>query len=148
MQRTILPFLAFAALAGCGQPVTSQPAGEAPAAPPAATTTAPAAPAQASLSPEERRAARYVGIWSEASSTCASAPWTFTADKLSTPDGVTCDVSSVSETPEGYDVAAQCAGKAAPAAANLKLRFVEAAKGVLVEGGPFPAPVGLIRCEG
>ncbi|WP_374576045.1 hypothetical protein [Phenylobacterium sp.] len=147
MPRKISLFLACAVLAGCGQPVSSSEPQKPPAAAAQPAAAAPAPPR--TLSADERKAARYVGRWSEATATCATAPWIFTADGLSAPDEVTCDFDSVAEAPGGYDVAAACASKGAPTPAKaLSLRFVEAAKGVLVEGGPFPAPVGLIHCEG
>ncbi|MET0272074.1 MAG: hypothetical protein ABW360_03705 [Phenylobacterium sp.] len=133
--RHPLTALALLVLAGCGQAAPPpQPKAPAPAAAPAVSPTPQAGDY------------RYVGRWAATEALCKDGAWVFAPGKLATAGEVSCIFNRVTPTPSGYDVAATCQAQAPPEPARLTLTFAESADAMRVEGGPFSARVGLIRC--
>ena len=119
-------------------------------APPVQTTSAePVAPAVsppgAALPPPSAEP-RYAGLWAVDAQACADPAWRFEARRLSTKGEVSCDFDAVRRTAAGYEIDATCVAQAPPQKHRLTLTFAESAKAMLVDGGPFGAPVGLIWC--
>lgn len=141
--------LATMGLTACGEPAQTPADQAAPPAPPTPMSSSVATdpPPGESLPPKSDEEPRYVGRWAAASTACGHEAWRFEAGGLHTPGEVACTFDKVTAVKGGYDVAMHCAAEAPPAASTLRLRFVEgAAKGMLVEGGPFSGAVGLIYC--
>jgi hypothetical protein len=143
MPRRALSTIFLLGLAACGRGGTPAPATpESKAAAPAGPVTARPG---ASLPPADA-AERYVGLWAADVKACADPPWRFESRRLTTKGEVSCAFDEVRRTPGGYDVAATCTAEAPPKAYTIKLRFAESAKAMLVDGGPFAEPVGLVWC--
>jgi hypothetical protein len=138
------PLMAVLMLCACGRGGAHAPAQKPPPPPdsqPSPTTVRPGA----SLPPADA-AARYVGLWAADVKACADPPWRFEPRRLTTKGEVSCAFDEVHRAPGGYDIAATCTAEAPPKAYTLKLRFAESAKAMLVDGGPFAEPVGLVWC--
>lgn len=119
-------------LCACGQSAENAPA---------------AGPAEAVPHPMPPRAEplRFVGRWAWADDRCAQDAWTFRADGLSTPGEVSCTWDDIREAQGGYDIDATCVAQAPPEAYTFQLRFSEAARAMMVSGGPM-GPVSLVSC--
>lgn len=113
-------------------------------APPAAVSTPPSQ-AGTRLPPAEVQY-RYVGNWAADAAGCTDPPWRFEARRLTTKGEVACAFDRIEKTAAGYEVAATCAAEAPPAPYMIRLSFAESARAMLVEGGPFAGPVGLVWC--
>jgi hypothetical protein len=126
---------AFAlALVACQKPApaaSDQAAAEAP--PPVAPAPAPEAPP------------RYVGRWAASADLCQTGAWNFAERRLETAGEVACEFQQVTPNEGGYDIHAVCTAEGPPKPYELKLRFAQSAKALLVEGGPFN-DMGLIWC--
>jgi hypothetical protein len=118
------------ALAACHRP-------QAPAA------EEPAGPAQAAAAPAP--APRYVGRWAASQDLCRTGAWDFAPRRLETAGEVACAFRQVVEVPGGYDIHALCTAEAPPKPYDLRLRFAQSARALLVEGGPFE-DAGLVWC--
>jgi hypothetical protein len=110
-------------------------------------SAAPAPPAQAGTAlPPADAEYRYIGNWAADAAACADPPWRFEARRLTTKGEVACAFDRVGKTPAGYEIAATCTAEAPPAPYVIRLSFAESARAMLVEGGPFSGPVGLVWC--
>jgi hypothetical protein len=147
--RAITAALLALALAACGRE-TSSPNIVKDAPPPTRTeppNAQPAATAKPGASlPPASAAYRYIGRWAADVAACPQGAWRFEERKLTTAGEVACTFDKVARTAAGYDIAATCTAEAPPAPYRLSLTFAESAKAMLVEGGPFDGPIGLIWC--
>jgi hypothetical protein len=143
MPRPAVCAILLLMLAACGRGGTQAPAA---AEPKAAPKPAPVSVRPGASLPPADAAARYVGLWAADVKACADPPWRFEARRLTTKGEVSCAFDEVRRAPGGYDVAATCTAEGPPRAYTLKLRFAESAKAMLVDGGPFAEPVGLVWC--
>jgi hypothetical protein len=96
--------------------------------------------------PSETREPRYVGRWGASEEFCADDAWVFTARHLETKGEVSCDFTQVDETPTGYRIAAACVAQGPPTPHHIELSFAESAGAMLVSGGPWDQPIGLVYC--
>lgn len=121
------------ALVACSEQV-ERPAAAAqpPAPPPAPTATAPS----------------YEGRWAVSLAACQDGGWEFTKDRVGTAGEVSCEFQRVTPNATGYAIDAQCTAQAPPELKNFTLTFagVGPAETMTVAGGPWSAPVALIRC--
>lgn len=135
--RTFGICTAFAlALVACQEPAPAAseqatPDGQAEAPPP--VTPTPATPP------------RYVGRWAASADLCRTGAWNFAERRLETAGEVACEFQQVTPNEGGYDIHAVCTAESPPKPYDLKLRFAQSAKAMLVEGGPFN-DMGLIWC--
>lgn len=136
--RTILPVAALLALVACGP-------SEAPPDPDAAAKLGPAEPLERSLPPASA-SPRYVGVWAVSEALCAQGAWTIREDGLSTAGEVSCTFNRVSEIPSGYEIAATCYAEGPPEPHTIQFAFAESAQALLVTGGPWAGPTGLVHC--
>src|SRR5690606_16949971 len=88
---------------------------------------------------------RYVGRWAASADLCRTGAWTFAERRLETAGEVACEFQQVTPNEGGYDIHALCTAESPPKPYDLKLRFAQSAKAMLVEGGPFN-DMGLIWC--
>lgn len=88
---------------------------------------------------------RYVGRWAASADLCRTGAWNFAERRLETAGEVACDFQRVTPNEGGYDIHAVCTAEGPPKAYDLKLRFAQSAKALLLEGGPFN-DIGLIWC--
>lgn len=89
---------------------------------------------------------RYVGRWAESTQQCRDEAWTFTRDRLTAPDHVSCTFSGIEKSPGGYAIDAMCTTGGEEEEDNLVLRFAESAKAMLVEGASSLPETGLVYC--
>lgn len=137
--------LAVLGLAACGRDEPRPAPADRPAAPaPAPAASVPARPG-ASLPPADAPF-RYDGLWAAEVKACADPPWRFEPRRLATQGEVSCDFDQVARTAAGYEIAATCTAEGPPQPYSLTLTFAESAKAMLVEGGPFGRPIGLVWC--
>jgi hypothetical protein len=139
--------LAALPLAGCGRDAPAP----APAAAPASETPQPVpsaatAPSPGAALPPADAPFRYEGLWAVDTKACADPPWRFEARRLATKGEVSCAFDEVTPIPAGYRIAATCTAEGPPLPHTLTLTFAESAKAMLVEGGPFSGPIGLVWC--
>jgi hypothetical protein len=141
------PLLAFM-LAACERAAPPPEAAQesAPAAGVQAAGPQPAAGKPGSSLPPRSAPYRYVGRWAVSEAACQHEAWKFEERKLVTAGEVACTFDRVERTAAGYDIAATCTAEAPPAGYHLVLAFAESARAMLVQGGPFGGPVGLIWC--
>lgn len=123
------------ALAGCSEQA------ERPA------TVAPAA-AQQPPAPPAAAAPSYEGRWAVSLAACQDGGWEFTKDRVGTAGEVSCEFERVTPTAAGYAIDAQCTAQAPPELKSFTLTFagVGPAETMTVAGGPWGAPVALVRC--
>ena len=121
------------ALAACSEQV-ERPAAAAqpPPPPPAPTATAPS----------------YEGRWAVSLAACQDGGWEFTKDRVGTAGEVSCEFERVTPNATGYAIDAQCTAQAPSELKSFTLTFagVGPAETMTVAGGPWSAPVALIRC--
>jgi hypothetical protein len=131
----ILPILWLTlSLAACGQPSPSNT--------PASGTEA----GDVLPEPQSQAAPRYVGRWAAASLGCDYPAWRFEADRLSTQGEVSCRFERVDAVAGGYEVTAQCVAEGPPEPHRITLAFPESPKAMVLSGGPFAGPIGLVYC--
>ena len=116
----------------------------APAPTPSPTPTPTAAEAGKTLPPADAQL-RYVGLWAADAASCAARAWEWGEHRLETPAHTVCEFSEIEAVPGGYDIAARCTAEAPPADDQIKVRFAESAKAMMVEAKTF-SPVGLVYC--
>jgi hypothetical protein len=149
MRRVLTAGLFALTLAACDRNAPPPQVTKESAPPPDAQPTGPqaavAAKPGASLPPASAPY-RYVGRWAANAAACEHGTWNFDERKLVTAGEVACKFDRIERTAAGYDIAATCTAEAPPAAYHLALTFAESARAMLVEGGPFSHPVGLIWC--
>lgn len=121
------------ALAACSEQVERPAAAtQPPVPPPAPTATAPS----------------YEGRWAVSLAACQDGGWEFTKDRVGTAGEVSCEFERVTPNSNGYAIDAQCTAQAPPELKSFTLTFagVGPAETMTVAGGPWSAPVALIRC--
>jgi hypothetical protein len=143
----VKPLFTTAALAALGALAACSP-------PPSGSTPAPAAVEKMGEVRELERALpapgaapRYVGLWAAAAEGCDDPAWRFEPRRLTTKGEVSCTFNDVSAIPGGYAIAAACTAEAPPAPARLQLSFSEAASAMLISGGLWDRPIGLVYCR-
>ena len=111
------------------------------------TTVAPAA-AQQPPAPPAAAAPSYEGRWAVSLAACQDGGWEFTKDRVGTAGEVSCEFERVTPNATGYAIDAQCTAQAPPELKSFTLTFagVGPAETMTVAGGPWSAPVALIRC--
>lgn len=111
------------------------------------TTVAPAA-AQQPPAPPAAAAPSYEGRWAVSLAACQDGGWEFTKDRVGTAGEVSCEFERVMPTAAGYAIDAQCTAQAPPELKSFTLSFagVGPAETMTVAGGPWGAPVALVRC--
>jgi hypothetical protein len=117
-------------------------------APAASDRAAPGAQAEAPpppVVPAPAPPARYVGRWAASADLCQTGAWNFAERRLETAGEVACEFQQVTPNEGGYDIHAVCTAEGPPKPYDLKLRFAQSAKALLLEGGPFN-DIGLIWC--
>jgi hypothetical protein len=121
------------ALAACSEQV-ERPAAAAqpPAPPPAPNATAPS----------------YEGRWAVSLAACQDGGWEFAKNRVGTAGEVSCEFERVTPNATGYAIEAQCTAQAPPELKSftLTLAGVGPAETMTVAGGPWSAPVALVRC--
>lgn len=124
------------AIAACSEQA-ERPATVAPA-----VTQPPAEPPPAAAAPS------YEGRWAVALAACQDGGWEFTKDRVGTAGEVSCEFKRVTPTAAGYAIDAQCTAQAPPELKSFTLTFagVGPAETMTVAGGPWSAPVALVRC--
>lgn len=149
MRRVLTAGLLALTLAACQRnappPEVTQESARAAGVQPARQQATVAAQPGASLPPASAPY-RYVGRWAASEAACEHGAWSFEERKLETAGEVACTFDRVERTAAGYDIAATCTAEAPPTAYHLALTFAESARAMLVEGGPFGDPIGLIWC--
>jgi hypothetical protein len=85
---------------------------------------------------------RFIGHWAASAEACPSAPWRFTAEDISGPDGKACRITKTVEAPGGYDLSASC-GSADEQA--VQIRFAESAQAMLIASDTL-GDIGLVFC--
>ena len=121
------------ALVACSEQVERPAAAAQPPAPrPEPTATAPS----------------YEGRWAVSLAACQDGGWEFTKDRVGTAGEVSCEFQRVTPNATGYAIDAQCTAQAPPELKSFTLTFagVGPAETMTVAGGPWSAPVALIRC--
>ncbi len=109
--------------------VDEEEAGQAPALPPSDATF------------------RYIGRWAESVDQCRNEAWTFTSNRLTAPEDISCEFMQIEKSPGGYAVDAVCTIEGEEEDNNITLRFAESAGAMLVEGATSLPETGLIPCE-
>jgi hypothetical protein len=87
-----------------------------------------------------------VGRWAAASLGCEQPAWRFEAQRVSTQGEVSCEFNDVQMTPTGYMIQASCTAQAPPTQETIQLSFAESARAMMVSGGPWSEPIGLMYC--
>lgn len=139
MRRFMALAVACAVLAACDL-FPPAPAPEAPAPDPG-----PLAESQALAAPDPATR-RYIGAWAVDRRICANPAWRFGADQITTSGEVHCDFTSVREVEGGYAIAASCTAEAPPEPYEIQLALGDPEQGMTLSGGPWGAPVRLVRC--
>ena len=143
LARTVA--LAFCAgVLACSQPPPSS-AASAPD-PQAAAQVGPARTLPNTLPAPSADHPRFVGLWAASVEGCADPAWRFHADRVSTQGEVSCSFRSVQQTPTGYDIDARCSAEAPPRDSKIQIGFAESARAMMLSGGPWSAPIGLVYC--
>ena len=148
--RLALAILSGLLIAGCGKASSGgEPNGPLRTDEPVANSAANAAvqveTGQAGELPAPGATFRFVGNWANDQHSCENAVWKFTDSTLRTPDGESCSFNRVIEDAGGYDIQATCSGKDGPKSEQLKVRFAESAKAMLLDSHELKNG-GLIFC--
>lgn len=104
-------------------------------------------PAAAGALPPSDATFRYVGRWAESAEQCRSEAWTFTRNRVVTPDETACEFARIEKSPGGYAIDAFCTIDGEGEDNNITLRFAESAEAMLVEGATSLPETGLVHCE-
>ena len=102
-------------------------------------------PPEAGALPPADAPLRFVGRWAVDAGLCATAPWRFTAQSLSTPAGAYCRFRRIEEMPGGVDISALCKAEGPERRDTIRLRFAESAGAMLFESTTI-ADAGLVYC--
>ena len=144
LARTVALALCAGVLA-CSQPPPSTTA-SAPD-PQAAAQVGPARTLPNTLPAPSADHPRFVGLWAASVEGCADPAWRFHADRLSTQGEVLCRFQSVQQTQTGYDINASCSAEGPPERDyHIQIGFAESARAMMLSGGPWSAPIGLVYC--
>jgi hypothetical protein len=139
--RIIAAAIIVAYLVSC-----SPPEAEPPPDPDAAEQVGEAEPLPQVLPPPSETTPRYVGRWAAASLGCEQPAWRFEERRVSTAGEVSCEFNDVQITPTGYTIQAACIAQAPPTQETIQLSFAESARAMMVSGGPWSEPIGLMYC--
>jgi hypothetical protein len=142
MTRLIVMLCLGAWLAACGPRPEAEPEPE----PDAAVQLGEPEALPRTLPPPTEPAPRFVGRWAASAEACRQPAWEFRPTEVSTLGEVFCEFETVTLTPAGYDIQASCTAEAPPAPYRIQLSFAESARAMMVSGGPWSGPVGLVYC--
>lgn len=139
--RIIAAASIVAYLVSCSPPQTNLPPPEE-----AAEEVGEVNPLPRTLPPPNETTPRYVGQWAAASLGCEQPAWRFEERRVSTAGEVSCGFDDIQITPTGYTIQAACTAQAPPTQETIQLSFAESARAMMVSGGPWAEPIGLIYC--
>ncbi|MGE0739866.1 MAG: hypothetical protein AB7O98_00880 [Hyphomonadaceae bacterium] len=128
------------ALIACADPAEPEPDPE------AAAEVGPAESIGRTLPAPSEETPRYVGSWAASAEMCRQPAWLFSARELSTLGEVSCTFDDVALTNTGYAIQATCTAQAPPERSLIQLSFAESARAMMISGGPWGAPIGLVYC--
>jgi hypothetical protein len=89
----------------------------------------------------------FVGRWAPTAAACADGAWVLTAQRVQSPNGVSCTLVKLDPASAGYSSDVEC-GEAGHGSGrmNLTLSGRGASRGLTLEGGPIALPVSLTAC--